>query len=299
MSTVTYCPQCKTEFQVTQEQLEVYQGMVRCGQCQTTFHADAYLHDKEPSPQLTLPILQDLSEPPVLKNATGTKYIVPLWDKTLAETIKVDLSNPAAWPHKGTMKESRTGPHKGTMKKHFGKSNSGASTAPYNNRLPEKSNPVWLGLIATLMVALLAQTVYFFRVEIAARLPGLKPAFIAYCELLQCSVPLPQEANQMSIESSDLEAHPVRAGVVTLNVILRNRASYAQAYPHLELTLTDTQDQTLARRTFSAAEYLKFREEEINGLAANRESSIKLYLDTNNLKAAGYKLFLFYPNGQS
>ena len=87
--------------------------------------------------------------------------------------------------------------------------------------------------------------------------------------------------------------------VVTLNVILRNRASYAQAYPHLELTLTDTQDQTLARRTFSAAEYLKFREEEINGLAANRESSIKLYLDTNNLKAAGYKLFLFYPNRQS
>ena len=287
MSTVTCCPQCKTEFQVAQEQLEVYQGMVSCGQCQTTFHADSYLHDKEPSPQLTLPILQDLSEPPVLKSATGTKY------KTLAETIKVDLSNPAAWPHKGTMKESRTG------KKHFGKSNSGASTAPYNNRLPEKSDPIWLGLIATLTVVLLAQTVYFFRVEIAARLPGLKPAFIAYCELLQCSVPLPQEADQMSIESSDLEAHPVRAGVVTLNVILRNRASYAQAYPHLELTLTDTQDQTLARRTFSAAEYLKFREEEINGLAANRESSIKLYLDTNNLKAAGYKLFLFYPNRQS
>ena len=281
MSTVTCCPQCKTEFQVTQEQLEVSQGMVRCGQCQTTFHADAYLHDKEPSPQLTLPILQDLSEPPVLKNATGTKY------KTLAETIKVDLSNPAAWPHKGT------------MKKHFGKSNSGASTAPYNNRLPEKSNPVWLGLIAALTLVLLAQTVHFFRVEIAARLPGLKPALIAYCELLQCSVPLPQEADQMSIESSDLEAHAVRAGVVTLNVILRNRASYAQAYPHLELTLTDTQDQTLARRTFSAAEYLKFREEEINGLAANRESSIKLYLDTNNLKAAGYKLFLFYPNRQS
>ena len=287
MSTVTCCPQCKTEFQVTQEQLEVSQGMVRCGQCQTTFHADAYLHDKEPSPQLTLPILQDVSEPPVLKNATSTKYIVPLWDKTLAETIKVDLSNPAAWPHKGT------------MKKHFGKSNSGASTAPYNNRLPEKSNPVWLGLIAALTLVLLAQTVHFFRVEIAARLPGLKPALIAYCELLQCSVPLPQEADQMSIESSDLEAHAVRAGVVTLNVILRNRASYAQAYPHLELTLTDTQDQTLARRTFSAAEYLKFREEEINGLAANRESSIKLYLDTNNLKAAGYKLFLFYPNRQS
>ncbi|MEQ1813142.1 MAG: zinc-ribbon and DUF3426 domain-containing protein [Candidatus Nitrotoga sp.] len=281
MSTVTHCPQCKTEFQITQEQLESHQGMVRCGQCQTTFHADAYLRGEEPDPQLTLPILQEVNESPVLKSATGTKY------KTLAETIKVDLSNPAAW------KESRT------RKKHFGKSDYGASTAPHNDGLPEKSAPVWLGLIAALTLVLFAQTAHFFRVEIAARLPGLKPAFIAYCELLQCSVPLPQEADQISIESSDLEAHPVRAGVVTLNVILRNRAPYAQAYPHLELTLTDTQEQSLARRTFSAAEYLKFREEEINGLAANRESSIKLYLDINNLKAAGYKLFLFYPNRQS
>ena len=45
MSSVTCCPQCKTELQVSQEQLEACQGMVCCGQCQTTFHADAYLHD--------------------------------------------------------------------------------------------------------------------------------------------------------------------------------------------------------------------------------------------------------------
>ncbi len=231
---------------------------------------------KEPDPQLILPILQEVNESPALKSATGTKYT------TLAETIKVDLSNPAAW------KESRKG------EKKFG-----ASTVPHNDELPEKSNPVQLGLIAALTLVLFAQTAHFFRVEIAAHLPGLKPMLIAYCELLQCSVPLPQEADQMSIESSDLEAHPVRAGVVTLNVILRNRASYAQAYPHLELTLIDMQEQMLARRTFSATEYLKFRGEEINGLAANRESSIKLYLDINNLKATGYKLFLFYPKAVS
>lgn len=268
MSPATLCPQCRAEFKITQEQLEACQGMVRCGHCQTTFHAEAYLHDKEPSPQLTLPILHDAVEPPVLMSAANVKY------KTLAETIKVDLSNPAAW------KETRSGKRRSSL----------------SARQPEQPNPLWLALIAVSILILLAQAAYFFRVEIAARLPGLKPALIAYCELLQCSVPLPQEADLMDIESSDLEAHPVRVGVVTLNVILRNRAPYAQAYPHLELTLTDTQEQALARRTFSSADYLKFRDEETRGLAANRESSIKLYLDTNNLKAAGYKLFLFYPN---
>lgn len=139
------------------------------------------------------------------------------------------------------------------------------------------------------------QAAYFFRVELAANLPGLKPALTAYCELLQCTVPLPQKADLVSIESSDLEADPAQLNVIILNALLHNRAPYAQAYPNLELTLTDTQDKVLARRTFRPAEYLKQGEDEKQGLAANRELSVKLNLDTTDLKPSGYRLFLFYP----
>jgi hypothetical protein len=156
---------------------------------------------------------------------------------------------------------------------------------------------VWPWMVGNLLllIVLLAQAVYFFRIELAARQPGLKNALISYCRLLQCTVPLPQKADLMSIESSDLEADPAQPSVIVLSALLRNHAPYAQAYPDLELTLTDAQDKAMARRTFRSAEYLKSDEDEKQGLAASRELSVKLNLDTSDLKPSGYRLFLFYP----
>ena len=51
---------------------------------------------------------------------------------------------------------------------------------------------------------------YFFRVDLAAQLPALKPALIGYCRILKCTVPLPQHTDLISIESSGLEADPAK-----------------------------------------------------------------------------------------
>ena len=162
---------------------------------------------------------------------------------------------------------------------------------------PIKKKFSWLWVIGAflLIMLLLAQASYFLRVEIAARLPGLKPVLAHYCVWLKCTIPLPKNAQLMSIESSDLEASSALSKFIILNVILRNRASYTQAFPNLELTLTDVSDTALARRVFQPAEYLKPGEDENRGLSPSREISIKLHLDTTDLKPTGYRLFLFYP----
>ena len=54
-------------------------------------------------------------------------------------------------------------------------------------------------------------------------------------------------------------------------------------------------NQVVARRVFQPAEYLKPGEDEKQGLSATREISIKLHLDTTDLKPTGYRIFLFYP----
>ena len=155
----------------------------------------------------------------------------------------------------------------------------------------------WPWLAGSLLVALvvLGQAAYFFRVQLAAHQPGIKPLLISYCGLLNCSVPLPQKADLMSIDSSDIEADPVQTSVITFNATLRNRASYAQGYPDLELTLTDTQDKPMARRTFRPTEYLPPEQDAKPGAAPGREINIKLHLDTADLKPSGYRLLLFYP----
>lgn len=155
----------------------------------------------------------------------------------------------------------------------------------------------WLAGIASLLLllTLLGQGAYFFRIDLAARFPNLKPALLSYCQVLQCRVPLPQKAEWMSIESSDLEAFPEHEELVTLNALLRNRAAYAQAFPYLELTLNNTQDQAVARRIFRPINYLPRTENEPLGLLGNHEVVIKLPLNIRELKASGYRLVLFYP----
>jgi predicted Zn finger-like uncharacterized protein len=154
----------------------------------------------------------------------------------------------------------------------------------------------WMISILLLLLALLAQSAYFFRTELAARLPDLKPALIGYCKLLNCSVPLPQKSELMSIESSGLEADPAHENQIILNALLRNRALFAQAFPSLELTLNDTQDKPIARRMFRPADYLPPSENEKTGLLPNREISLKLHLNTTSLKPVGYRLMLVYSN---
>jgi predicted Zn finger-like uncharacterized protein len=157
---------------------------------------------------------------------------------------------------------------------------------------------LWPWAIAALLMLLilLAQAAYFFRVDIAAQLPALKPALVAYCRILKCSVPLPQHADLITIESSSIEADPANENQITLNALLRNRASYAQAFPNLELTLNNLQDQPLARRIFRPTDYLPQTEQVASGLPPNQELSIKLHLNTASIKPSGYRLVLLYSD---
>lgn len=260
MSAVTQCPECSTRFKVSQAQLDMHQGMVRCGRCQAIFNATKKMHDNELSPQLTLTLdLEEMQQVPVKNPVEPTPVILD----------KYDFSHLAA-----TSKEAALEIRSTVIKKNVHWS--------------------WIVVILLLAIVLLAQTTYFFRVELAAHLPGIKLALTSSCKLLNCDIPLPKKIDQLSIESSDLESDPKQASAIVLNAILRNRALYAQTYPNLELTLTNSTDEVLARRTFSPMEYLKFGEDEKQGLLPNHEIDIKLHLDTADLKPAGYRLFLFY-----
>ncbi len=44
--TLTQCPHCDTVFQVSDEQLQVAQGRVRCGRCQGVFDAHAHPYEQ-------------------------------------------------------------------------------------------------------------------------------------------------------------------------------------------------------------------------------------------------------------
>ncbi len=152
----------------------------------------------------------------------------------------------------------------------------------------------WLIGIAACVLLLSAQSAYFLRVELAAHLPALRPALTGICNAIGCKVALPRDMDAISIESSGLDADPEHDNLITLNALLRNRAGTLQAYPMLLLTLNDNRDKLLARRPLNPAEYLPAGESEAAGFAPNHEISVRLRLDTADLKPSGYRLELFY-----
>ena len=82
---------------------------------------------------------------------------------------------------------------------------------------------------------------------------------------------------------------------MVLTATLRNSAAFAQSHPALELTLTDLQDQPLARRVLAVQDYLDRSTGVEAGFQGNSELPLKVYMEASSLKATGYRLYLFFP----
>ncbi len=296
MSGTTLCPHCDTRFKIAEAQLEAHHGMVRCGHCLQAFDArPGYIPDL-PNPQLELPMPDDPmaldSESRDERPDAAGVALTTGETGTAEETGQSGTIPPAVGPEDEalTIAPPAGVPVEPTLAERV------AIVQDEDDRELPRAPRRWPWAVGAflLLLALLAQAAYFFRVDLAARLPGLKPALTGYCRLLKCSIPLPQNTGLMSIESSDLEAddHENR---ITLNALLRNRAPYPQAFPDLELTLNDNQDKPLARRIFKPKDYLPPQESEQAGLWPDHELIVKLHLGTADLRPTGYRLALLYP----
>ncbi len=328
MDGTTLCPHCDTRFKVAYTQLDAHQGMVRCGHCREVFDARINFISDEPNPRLELVIPEVVAEPLVLEAETLDSEAIDskadeteaheteqieeassLSDEETAEAVVVDAEReaeiyndsldfsipptPAArFLEKAAYMESSEAERELTLAEQVEVvTDDEPETEPHSSH-----TALWASLSALLAVILISQAVYYFRTDIAARMPALKPALEGYCELLSCSVNLPKNNELMSIESSTLEADSDNVAHITLTALLRNRADYVLAYPDLELTLNDRQDKAVARRIFKPKDYLPAKESERLGLQANNELSIKLRLDTTDLDPNGYRLAVYYQS---
>ena len=135
----------------------------------------------------------------------------------------------------------------------------------------------------------------YFRDVIARDMPGFKPFVSAYCNVVGCRINLPRNADLITIEASDLKQFPERPNEIVVAALLRNRAGYAQAFPALELTLTDAADQAIVKRLIQPPDYLTDKTRIEQGIAPLDEVNVRMRLETKDVVAVGYRLFIFYP----
>lgn len=163
--------------------------------------------------------------------------------------------------------------------------------------LPEAPPRRWPWVLACLvaLTALCLQAVLAFRVELAVLWPEAKPALVALCEVADCEVGLPAKVALVGIEASDLHPDSEHPGRLVLTATLKSRAPFAQQFPHLELTLTDTADKAIARKVLAPAEYLPPQAALAEGMPPNADIIVTFGVDSGDVKASGYRLYVFYP----
>lgn len=152
---------------------------------------------------------------------------------------------------------------------------------------------VLLALVALALAALLAlQVAYVQRDRLALLQPQLRPALARMCDLLQCRIAPPRLIEAITIESSAFNR--VRNDTYRLSFSVRNTARVQVAAPALELTVTDAQDQPIARRVLTPAD-LGARESVI-GPAGEWAGAVGVVVTSADAsRVTGYRLLAFYP----
>jgi len=274
----TRCPGCKTIFRVTPQQLLLKMGQVRCGHCRTVFDGNAHLMSLAPQARADAEPDEDHGPPTVtLRSSRALRPVdEPSHSPAIAPASKHATVSPAM----------RTAT---------------ASSEEWENRFAwdkprERKRNAWLATGAVLLAfVLVGQAIWHFRDAIAAHFPATRAALVRACAFAGCTVRPLRDVAALSIEASDLQADAAHRGLLILAASVRNRATYAIAYPHLELTLTDASDQPVVRRAFAPSDYAGGTVDVARGILGGSEMPIKMFIDASATSQAGYRLYLFYP----
>lgn len=330
MNLQTACPHCHTVFRITAELLTARGGQVRCGVCSSVFDAREHLTpEADQISQTGLPMPQDdpiefeIPEPDrpdtAAQASLAADSIPPETETSITQIDKISV--PAAEPIEYPAEDLAAKPAaelvveavmESPEKTALGSGMESAEQPPAKTAQSQQTQEsltslghparrkrrrtLLLGTGSALLGLLLAaQLIYFLRTPIAARIPAVKPWLVAACAALDCSVPLPHDSDAINISSSDLLSDPARPSRIQVSLLIANEAGYAVAYPHIDLTLTDSQQAPLARRIFAPAEYLNAPAKTAAGIGPSNEASIDLQLDIGSLSATGYRVLVFYP----
>ncbi|OQX42556.1 MAG: hypothetical protein C3L25_00165, partial [Candidatus Sedimenticola endophacoides] len=114
---------------------------------------------------------------------------------------------------------------------------------------------LWSLLILVLLASALAQLAWFERARLA-QYPEARVLLSAACARLGCELPPRRDPAAFQVLTRSITSHPGAAGALLLQVTFANTAPFAQGYPHLQLSLLDSNGVLAVRRTFPPGDYL-------------------------------------------
>jgi len=223
----TQCPECLTIYKIAASALAQSHGSVRCGHCNAVFDALRTLTELLPNEQV-----QQLE--PNVGGGSPPQLAVPALRPTLGQqTLMFD-------PDERPLRTRR--------------SSTPAFARARRARATTRNWP-WTVAASGLLLCLLAQIGYAERGPLLDD-TRVRPVFDRICETVGCHLPLRHDPAKLQLLSRDIRPHPSVQNALIISATLRNAADFAQAFPAVEISLSDLDENRIAMRRFLPQEYL-------------------------------------------
>ncbi len=227
----TECPNCHTLFRVTEAQLDMADGMVRCGYCKAVFNARIAndLHTDEDRPH------DFENTPPENTQQPELSRQIEAEDESLFSGEPGDIV-----PDKFGA-EHNTG-HYSTL-----------------------ATVSWSLAILVLIATLVAEYIWFNQPELVLN-PRLEPLTAKLCELTDCQHLQMRDPSKIEMISRNVYTHPNEKKALMVSTTLVNHASYTQPYPDVQIDFSNVRGELVASRRFTPQEYLQTDSEQSSQL---------------------------------
>ena len=254
------CPNCDTVFRLTDEQLSIANGMVRCGVCMLVFTATA--EDIVPEPLYeesaeasAVENNQTVTEPELTTTSTDTENTHDLFTE--------EPENSDIFPDGYRALEE---PHR----------SSGLATLG------------WTIGILSLLITLVLEYAWFNKDKLAYN-TGLAPWLNRFCDIAGCSIAPIHKPELIEMVNRNVYTHPNISKALMVTATMNNTAAYAQAYPDVEIGFSNLRGELVVQRIFTPDEYMNIKQNNLRLLHPDTPVTFGLEIKDPGRQALTYE----------
>lgn len=150
---------------------------------------------------------------------------------------------------------------------------------------------LWPALSLVALAALIVQLAWF-SFDYFSRVEPYRTAYALLCPYFKCQLPSLVDTRQISAFNLVVREHPETAGALAVDVMIMNNAPFDQPYPALVLVFTDLDENEVASRRFSPAEYLGGEAAGSSHMPQKQPVHLTLDLVDPGEKAVNYHIYI-------
>lgn len=253
------CPNCHTLFRITETQLDMADGMVRCGYCKQVF--DARTENDSSDNEYQPGAIEGQQQQDTQRQRTQQPEVS-------AQLEAGHESFFTAEPDDITPDELRIT----------------SNVKPYSALATAAWSLAILALITTLAVV----NIWFNQPELLQHV-RLKPITEKLCELTDCKHLQMRDPSQIEMISRNVYTHPNEKDALMVSTTLVNHASYAQPYPKVQIDFSNVRGALIASRRFRPEEYLQIDSEQLQLLQSGIPTTFGLEIKDPGNEAITYE----------